>query len=321
MSRLDFVIVGTPRSGTTLVQRLAGELQGVRTPPETHFLTAASYGRLRAREFPLAGDRLTRRLEELSERHRADGLTVDVAAVAERVGGCATSVFELFDAFATEMAGPAEITGEKTPEHLVWWRPLTRALPHLKVIAIVREPDAVVASNLAVPFGSRHVELLAQRWVLDQDEIVAARSALGADRLLVLRYDVVAADLDAARANIARFLGVRSMPELSADAPVIHVEREWWKDDVHSPADDRGPSPDPLTPEDVAIVHALCRRHLVSFGFGAAPRRAATLATLARLSPGAWGRLGHFRLARWRRQRAIAAFGVTAPRPRADTRR
>lgn len=34
-----FLIVGTPRSGTTLVQRLASELPGVAIPPETHFFS------------------------------------------------------------------------------------------------------------------------------------------------------------------------------------------------------------------------------------------------------------------------------------------
>jgi len=33
----DFLIVGSARSGTTLVQRLACELPGVAMPPETHF--------------------------------------------------------------------------------------------------------------------------------------------------------------------------------------------------------------------------------------------------------------------------------------------
>ena len=34
---VSFLMVGTPRSGTTLLQRLACELPGVGMPPETHF--------------------------------------------------------------------------------------------------------------------------------------------------------------------------------------------------------------------------------------------------------------------------------------------
>ena len=51
---LRFVIIGTARSGTTLVQRLCAELPGVWVPPETHFWDLAD----RARhyfEFPLRG--------------------------------------------------------------------------------------------------------------------------------------------------------------------------------------------------------------------------------------------------------------------------
>ena len=48
--RVGFLIVGTPRSGTTLVQRLVSELRGVRVPPRDPFLS-----HVRARSRPSTG--------------------------------------------------------------------------------------------------------------------------------------------------------------------------------------------------------------------------------------------------------------------------
>ena len=51
-SQLRFMIVGVARSGTTLIQRLASELEEVRVPPETHFWRHAE-SLARQAEWPL----------------------------------------------------------------------------------------------------------------------------------------------------------------------------------------------------------------------------------------------------------------------------
>ena len=53
---VDFLIVGTPRSGTTLVQRLACELPGVGMPRETEFWLGYRSSPLRTASFPLEGE-------------------------------------------------------------------------------------------------------------------------------------------------------------------------------------------------------------------------------------------------------------------------
>src|SRR5262245_51226417 len=60
---IGFLIVGTPRSGTTLVQRLATELPGVRVPPETHFFPHFGSDLIKRTSFPLDAGGIEREVE------------------------------------------------------------------------------------------------------------------------------------------------------------------------------------------------------------------------------------------------------------------
>jgi Sulfotransferase family len=307
---LDFVIVGTPRSGTTLVQRLAGELPGVRTPPETQLLSLFEHGTLQA-TFPLEGQQLRSILDTFGRVHHANGTEVDVSAIEQRLGGRAATLIDLFEAVVAAMTGPAAMTGEKTPEHLAWWRPLSVWRPGLKVIAVVRDPRAVVASNLAVPFGMRHAELIAERWARDQDDVRAAEAALGAERFLLVRYEDVVADEDAARRRLGAFLGrSTSATPPAAATGVPRAPTEYWKDRAAGPADATRADAwrSELAPEQIAVVTTLCRRHLESFGYDDDHQR-------ARLSVAARIRRARYVAGRARRRARIERASVTTRRP------
>ena len=175
----DFIIVGTPRSGTTLVQRLASELVGVRVPPETHFFVHFYPDLIKRNTFPLRSPDLEEELDNFAALPTSQGLQLVIGAVLEVLGKECRSPADLFSAVVRVLAGSAQVVGEKTPDHLKWWQPLTRAFPFLKVIWVVRDPRAVVASSLKVPWGMNNPLLLAERWRLDQDEMERADEELG----------------------------------------------------------------------------------------------------------------------------------------------
>ncbi|MDQ4024665.1 MAG: sulfotransferase, partial [Actinomycetota bacterium] len=226
--RLDFMIVGTPRSGTTLVQRLACEIPGVAVPPETHFLYFFAADLYRRRRFPLDATAIRDEIELYLELDYSRDLEVDPAAITEELGGECRSILELFAALVRHLAGPAEVYGEKTPAHVVWWDKLAAAAPWMKFVAVVRHPAAVVASWVeAWPHESWVAA--AERWRLDQERIAVMARTLGPRRALVLRFEDVVAEPDGARASIARLLG-RDVPPVPA-APVrpLYLPWETWK--------------------------------------------------------------------------------------------
>ncbi|MGH9018593.1 MAG: sulfotransferase, partial [Acidimicrobiales bacterium] len=117
---VQFLVVGSPRSGTTLVQRLACEIPGVAMPPETHFFTRFAPHLVDHYRFPLRGPALVAAVADFAALH-TEGLAVDVDAVVDDMQGTCTRPLQLFDALVRHLAGPAQVWGEKTPGHLVWW--------------------------------------------------------------------------------------------------------------------------------------------------------------------------------------------------------
>jgi Sulfotransferase family len=297
-SEPSFLIVGTSRSGTTLVQRLAWRLEGVRVPPETHFFGAFVLG-LAERAFPLSAVGIREEVARFAKMRTSRGLPLHPEAIVEDLGGACASPWDLFGAIVRDLAGPAATYGEKTPEHLRCWKALTRRAPHLRFVCVVREPRAVVASNLQVPFAPHSVPWLAERWRTDQGMVLAARNALGPQRFLTLRYEDVVADPDAALAEMSTFLDVPVGPaDAATDTdPQLHMEWEWWKERAGAPiTTDRVEAwRSTLTPRQADLVPAICRRTMRRFDYPATVGAVAAVGRSLTIAPRDQGRRLHFR--------------------------
>jgi hypothetical protein len=224
------VIVGTPRSGTTLVQRLASELGGVRVPPETHFFSEFVTSLVRRWPPPLDNGALRAALAAYAGRDYVRGIGFDVDAVVDDLGGRCETVLDLYGAITRQLAGGgAPVIGEKTPAHLLWWRPLARALPDLKMVGVARDPRAVVASTLEVGWREHHVPAAA-RWNDDVRRLRAAQHRLGPRRFLLVRYEDAVRDPDGARDTLAAFLEVAT-PDGTGDRGDGELFASWetWK--------------------------------------------------------------------------------------------
>ena len=309
-----FVIVGTPRSGTTLVQRLACELPGVVVPPETHVLSLLAPELLRA-GFPLARERLASELRRYVELEPVRELGLDSEQILGFVEDPCPDPFAVYAAVLGVLGGDAPILGEKTPDHLRWWRPLSVAYPALRFVAVVRDPRGVVASNLAVPWGMNRPATLAERWMLDQRELRAARGVLG-DRFLLLRYEDVVNDPARSKSQLAALLGITAEADAGEEHPHLRMStaREHWKRGATGPvsAEPAGRWRETLPERDRAVVEAVCGREMRRFGYE--PERSWRRAALVHAvgSP-----LDHARRARLRWVRRREALRIAAVTPAA----
>jgi hypothetical protein len=280
--RTGFLIVGTPRSGTTLVQRLASEIPGVRTPPETHFFSDSAWDLVRRYEFPIGGSELRKEIERFAHSDNSKGLEIDTEALIALVGDPCPSVFDLFDGIVRLLAGPAEIWGEKTPGHLWWWEPIARAAPWMRFVVAVRDPRAVVASSLSMPWqtkldapawGERLHLALATRWAFDQELAATLLDTLGPDRSIVLRYEDVVSDSAGARSAIGRLIG-QDEPSGHQDAPasLVHPWETWKQSAMGEVTVDRVASwQTELGSRRAAEVVEVCRAGMERFGYAAPP--------------------------------------------------
>lgn len=230
----DFLIVGSARSGTTLVQRLACELPDVVVPVETHFFDLFLDHMLARGAPPYDRSRTREEIRRWSRLAEVDAELSDARALPD------TEAKRVLDVFAAALGsltpGAFNTVGEKTPNHLFYWRPLRRALPDLRWVVVIRDPRAVVSSVLATPWGPAmfhprwgdHVHVaIAERWQFEQEQASALAAAAGA-RCLALRYEEVVADPRSARAAIAHHLGVADAGRsISSRAPVSHSWETW----------------------------------------------------------------------------------------------
>jgi len=272
----SFLIVGTPRSGTTIVQRLASELPGVHVPPETHFFDLYVTGLIQRRSFPLERRELDDEVRRYLAMPTSSELGLEPAAVTDRLGGRCDSPLDLFAAIVEALAPDATIRGEKTPDHLRWWRPLARSLPDARIVAVVRDPRAVVASNRKMPWGAHPHGFLAEAWRLDVAEVGALSAALPVERRLVLRYEDVVRAPDDTRAQLARLLGVEHAGTAHLDDGEIaslFQPGEWWKEKVRGPISDRWIDQwrSELTDEEARDVALVCADEMARLGYDAGP--------------------------------------------------
>jgi hypothetical protein len=287
-----FLIIGTPRSGTTLIQRLASEIPGVKVPPETKFFVRF-YPHVFHWRFPLIGPTLTQAIGEYASYRWMQDAQIDPARVAGRLGERAEGPLDLFGAVVEELAGgDAEIYGEKTPGHLQWCLAIANASPSLRVIAAVRDPRAVVASRLEAPWRPQRNDwyaLAAEKWVQDQQVVARAVDGLGPDRCLVLHYERVVADPDWARSSIAGLLGLEAGPTdrtPSAGELYFPWEEHWKQRAVGEITTDRVRAWEQKLPRRQAIrIEAICRQGMERFGYPTQLGRARAWLSRASLGP------------------------------------
>lgn len=247
MRKIDFVIGGTSRSGTTLVQRLAGDLHNVQVAPETHFY--ANHQKLWAGlTFPLMGEDLTGFVNLYADR--VDGSDHEVRppvdSILSTLNGCARDPFELFTAITTCLVSGEGLVGEKTPLHVRRFMYFLERDPKIKVIGIIRHPNGVWESHQSVLWGARDEGTLAARWVADQEAIALAQESYP-QRTLVLHHHKVVREPTITQKRIADFLEI----DYSLSREAVHqlgsakwkrqagteidVDRAAWPQDNNSP--------------------------------------------------------------------------------------
>lgn len=217
--------VGSPRSGTTLLQRLLAERAGLATLPETFLVPRVHspsrplrrLGLARRGAVAVAGEAIGRPLGPvpLRDRHRTEGVVR--AAVAA------------LDAMAAERGAPGWV--EKTPRHLRHVAVLTAA-GHPRFVHVVRDGADVAVSVVDVTgrhpdrwSGSRGALEAARRWAADVE--LHRRWADDPDHAFV-RYEDVVADPDTWSEALAAWLGTAA-GHRAVDPGEITDPSESWK--------------------------------------------------------------------------------------------
>jgi Sulfotransferase family len=253
-------VVGCPRSGTTVVQRMLDAHPDVAVSRSTHWVTLP----LRDAAWSLADGRVTPELaEQVVGFRRFPKMDVDPDAVRRLAATAPPPTYEDFvrGVYALFAGGRQKgLAGDKTPAYVRWIPALADWFPTARFVHVVRDGRDVCLSLLDPKNEKKRAQLAAfSTWVDDPVATAALRwewdvrlgreggAAVGADRYLELRYEALVGDPDAACRSLCTFLGLeareemvrfhegRSRPGEGRDAkhawgPVTAGLREWRRD-------------------------------------------------------------------------------------------
>ncbi len=179
-------IVGVPRSGTTLLAAMFNAHPRIAISPETFYLEWA----LRRAGMDLSRESdLDAFWSDYTSSDPFADLNLDADELKERFHRCGSRTFaEVFGVLLESYAESQKKLrcGEKTPRHYLYVDTLLEWFPEARVVFVVRDPRAVAASLLLVPWASNDAEEHGWRWRRSEELL----SRLEADpRVTATRYE------------------------------------------------------------------------------------------------------------------------------------
>jgi len=222
-----FFIVGAGRSGTTLLQIMLANHPDITVAHETRFYTS-----LRRKYLEKWGEvdnssKFVHAIEFALNSKNIKELNLDKAKVRQLCEAGIPSWETIFLAILTNLADKHHTTriGEKSPAHILHLGLLKDRFQNAKFIHIVRDPRAVVLSQIQLPRYRReyyNILGLCRNWHSKINLHRKYREILGPERYFTLKYeDLVHNPQDTLR-SICKFINVEFSLEM-----LNHHERDF----------------------------------------------------------------------------------------------
>jgi len=278
-------VLGSPRSGTTLVAGLLDLLPGVWIGKETGFIPRLfQEGMESLHEWDTS--RLERTIARVNVHLRSQAWTslATVAGVRQFWSETGSTGYEGLIRYAWSLDVPSgrprpAVAGDQSPGYVLAIPLLEQLFPRALYLHVVRDPRDVVSSILPLHFGAHSAAMAALDWNESVAGWWAAERRVPASRRFEVRYEDLVAEPEAVFRAMAGFLGI---------PPRGPIERQTLSGDAHGlarnwphharlaePIDDRsvGRHRRDLSDRDRALVEAICYTGLVTYGYEAGPFR------------------------------------------------
>ena len=231
-------VVGHPRSGTTLLASMLGRHPIIASTPESLFLSQTRYDMLDV--FGGIPDRIAARIMCTPMRHLADsndGLTAALI-LAQKTG----SKLDQRDVFATVLNAYRTAQGkkrilEKSPLHMRHIDELLTWFPDARILWIIRDGRANIASLQKVPWATHDAKTLALQWVRNVALALDSESR-ARDSVLRVRFEELVHDPVSTMQTILHHIGVSASDAIfdhRHPATTIKPSETDWKQNVNRP--------------------------------------------------------------------------------------
>lgn len=267
------LIVGMPRSGTSLLSAMLSAHPALSISPESHLLSKwrLEYGP-RALDTSDGFDRFWRDYAAC-QSFQHFGLDPDATRqqiIALGSPSWKTTFMGLVSAYGEKMGMPR--CGEKTPGHFEHLKDLLSWFPNARVLFVVRDPRAVAASLMRVPWGHDLAHLHARKWCESIETLDRHKSDA---RVHTVRYeDVIERQEEALRA-ICSHIGEAFAPEMLRPSPETSplINRTEWAAGhlakTHAPVSNEsvGKWRKHLSPYQTAVVEWTAQKEMARFHY------------------------------------------------------
>jgi len=223
----------------------------------------------------------------------------DLRREAEALGGGPDAYFQAFCRLRAAANGKRRV-GEKTPRHVFRIAEILAAFPTAKIVCLLRDPRAVVASyrdwttrsalapEQDTPFAadrrrarrSYNVVLASLMWRAATAASLAAARSFGADRVTFAGYEKLVAEPEDSLRRLSTWLGIDYLPVM-LDVPLVQSS-------YAASGGERGISSEPLarwrsklSPLEVAVIQSCCARLMDELGYPLEPVRVPSRRVLA----------------------------------------
>ncbi len=228
------LIVGHPRSGTTMLASLLGRHSNIAMPPETMFFFDVFDESIEI----IDHERL---VDHAMQSSRIVDLGLDRQALLDefRMHECSMqSLFESILVSYCKKSGKSR-PGEKTPLHLLWVPIILNWFPEAKFVCIVRDGRDVVNSLLQVPWSHKNLYKHCFDW--SRNVFVAMKlEREKPDKFKIVKYEDILYDSQRELLSICEFIGEEYQHDmLSADASsgTVPAWEAQWKEKANSGVD------------------------------------------------------------------------------------
>ncbi|MBT0585683.1 sulfotransferase family protein [Alteromonas oceanisediminis] len=229
-------IVGSQRSGTTMLRLMLNSHSDLLVPFEFDFLSVAK----------TYSDKMLNSSEQVeafnalkNEYYAKKGGVLDEVNWESR--DVSLSFSELF---CSSMDAAAKIKGKqywaiKTPGYHTKMDQLWRLFPDCKIVHIVRDGRAVAASQQNISWGDKDIIRIAKNWSHDI-EMAHRMGAMIPNNYLEVRYETLVKDPEKTLLSISRFLSLDYQSGMlnyheSASKEVPQESLKWHKNSVSKP--------------------------------------------------------------------------------------
>jgi hypothetical protein len=288
-------VVGAPRSGTTLFMRILDAHPELGIADELIYFDIILNARsvVPALDTPERIEQFFTLLPRMDHVAYWSGMEEILAEAKQRLLADPKASYPrlflyLMQAYADRKG--ATRFGDKTPWNVRHLDEIVALFPNARIIHLVRDPRANVASRRKLPRTSQDVVTNAVKWKLDI--LAARRFARGphgsAQNYLELRYEDLVREPDARVRAVCAFLGIPFDPAMLA----FHHSREVmfrdqpYKEGVFRPvhADSLESWRRELRPAQVRLIETICADEMRHFGYERAGEAAGAAATLRQLA-------------------------------------